>query len=542
MTAIGFQKGSAPFGGSAPAERQFIQVTKENGYLPVVRRIFEEILTPLYGSQEKALNQIGRGEDRLCYLLYENKEPLGVIVFKRVLSDEFAEVGIEKSVEIKSLFLVNSASNSGKGLGSALLNKIAEEVFRLNLGHKSFHVTVSETKRESLIFFLNRGFSINQLWLGKYQKGTREYLLSCSAEKIHSLVQKSPPFQVGQNEEEEKKGAIPWKDLPPQVLGFIPNAHWGRVHALKLLSDKTFVSGSEDNTLRKWSGEGKLVRAIRDVEPWGIDSANWVTAMTVLNQEYWVSGERNSRICLWNTAGDYIRDLTPKLPRLQHFSKENNRRRVNCLTAGVNPFKPTLFVGFPTLFDEYNVIESRTVSSTKVSDNDWVYCVHPIDENHLLAVTAGKLEAWSKQGVEWKRGKTLLHEPKRSFKTRFHITSLTPLESSPNTFAVGLFGGAVKVVDATEGKLIWEQREHQDHVWSVENVTPEVFATGSEDHTLKLWDARLGKSVCTIKDSIGPISSLLRLTPQRLVAGSSSKDPIGENKGGARLTFYDLRK
>ena len=82
----------------------------------VVTEIFNRILVPLYGSQDKALQQIRESADRKCFLLYEDEIPAGVLVFKTVLTNEFAEFGIKNSIEIKSLFVDQSAKIPGEGL------------------------------------------------------------------------------------------------------------------------------------------------------------------------------------------------------------------------------------------------------------------------------------------------------------------------------------------------------------------------------------------------------------------------------------------
>jgi hypothetical protein len=147
--------------------------------MSVVAEILNRILTPLYGSQEKAIGQIAASVDRKCFLLYEETVAVGVLVFKTFLSNEFEKLGITDSIEIKSLFVDKPTQNSGRGLGGVLIDKVQEEVAKLNLRHKSLHVTVSETKKDSLSFFIVKDFQFIHRWPGKYQPGVIEYLLSC---------------------------------------------------------------------------------------------------------------------------------------------------------------------------------------------------------------------------------------------------------------------------------------------------------------------------------------------------------------------------
>ena len=146
--------------------------------MAVVSEIFQRILTPLYGSQEKAIGQIAESKDRRCYLLYEDETPMGVLVFGTVVTNNLKSSGW-RTVSSKVPFVDNSGVNSGKGMGSDLVNKLKEEAEALRVNHKGIHVTVSETKTDSLLFFKKKNFSIVHEWKDRYIPGTKEYLLSC---------------------------------------------------------------------------------------------------------------------------------------------------------------------------------------------------------------------------------------------------------------------------------------------------------------------------------------------------------------------------
>lgn len=591
-------------GNAAAPVRQFHLVSKDTpNYMRDLTKIFNEILVPLYGPQEKALSQISLSTDRTCYLLYEGRVPVGVIVFKTVISNEFANFGITDSIEIKSLFVVASGENSGRGIGSLLLDKIASEVEKLRIKCNSLHVTVSEDKTESLNFFRKKGFSIMHTWDGRYFQGKKEHLLrrlqmgnekqaaeektklaslptdaaqALAAKNVVYLPQqpKDDPLESTAKEKEaasakqkeaasieadiKAKQSIEWS---PKVLTIIKNAHWDDIHALKLLSDGTFISGSKDNTLRKWNDRGEVVREVYDVEPDIASDSNWITAIGIINDEYWISGNRAGKVSLWNTAGDFIKDLSLKLPKDNHVSYEQNRQRINCLVGGTNKQKPSFFGGFPTMFSEYNVIEGRTTSVTPVHKNDWVYCIHPLNERRNLVVTAGTLEVWEKTQNVWNRSVTVYKEKREEAekaryyrgrggrgrgisgknvkKSRPHIAALTQLASSPKQFALGLFGGSTAVVDIDAARTVREWKEHLDNVWCIENVSRDIFASSSGDGSIKFWDTRLDKSVTTLGKHVGCVSAMLKINDHVLVAGACPKNP--KNEGG-QLLFYDIRR
>lgn len=162
------------------SELTFFQVGGESQEkMPLLTEIFHKTLKPLYGPQDKALSQIELSRDRVCFLLCEKEIPKGLLVFKTLLSNEHQEFNISESIEIKSLFLVDPTSNSGRGLGSILLQKLYEEIEHLPLTPRNIHVTVSATKPESLAFFQKKGFSVIHLWKDRYQPGATEYLLAC---------------------------------------------------------------------------------------------------------------------------------------------------------------------------------------------------------------------------------------------------------------------------------------------------------------------------------------------------------------------------
>jgi GNAT superfamily N-acetyltransferase len=154
------------------------------------------VLFPLYGSQEESLEKCIRDGDRKTWLLFERSgtgtgtgtspntgEPVGILIYKIVPTKEHAEKytrrgrrRLDQSLEIKTLFLVNSAERSGKGYGSVLLQK-ALQAGRL-MGATTVHVTVSERVPSAKMFFEKNDFSIVEEMGDKYLEGVTEYLLA----------------------------------------------------------------------------------------------------------------------------------------------------------------------------------------------------------------------------------------------------------------------------------------------------------------------------------------------------------------------------
>lgn len=523
-----------PIGPLTPVENQrvFLEVgnSKNIEKMEVVSEIFQRILLPLYGSQEKALKQIGEGADRRCYLLYEGEIPVGVIVFKTVLSNEFASFGIKNSIEIKTLFVVNSEENSGKGLGTDLVKKVIAEAEALKLGHESLHVTVSESKGDSLKFFKKKGFNVVHSWKGRYKEGVTEYLLSC-------------PRTI---KEQREPSYLPTGSQ--SCLIRLINAHDGDIHLLMRLSDGNFITGSKDNCVYKWNLNGDLVRKVDDVEPNYQFESDWITAAKPINQEYWVTGRRNGAINLWKTNGDHVKKIKLNFPRQPSFStQELNQKRIMCISKGLNPENPTLFVGLPTEFEEYNLVEGKSIASTVVDKTDWPYCIHPLSEDSLLVVIGGRIEAWKKKVSKWNFSSIVLPEGKKNTQSegkpvRPFITSLKQLNQT--TYALTDFVGGVKIFDLGSQKVVEEWREHQKIVWTAEPLSNETFATGGEDGYVKIWDLRLKNSIRTIGEptDLRQVNALLNPEGNLLIAGTSIAKVMNEIDTSAQLRFYDLKK
>lgn len=137
----------------------------------LVRNFFNTTLQRIYGSQASALAKIAaQPSDRTCRLLYDARTPVGLIVVKKALTNEF----FPDSLEIKTLAVLDTA-RSGRGYGSALLNKIEEIATQLKAN--SMHVTINSSVPESLAFFKKKGFVEARVIPHLGQQGTRESLL-----------------------------------------------------------------------------------------------------------------------------------------------------------------------------------------------------------------------------------------------------------------------------------------------------------------------------------------------------------------------------
>ena len=325
------------------------------------------------------------------------------------------------------------------------------------------------------------------------------------------------------------------------LLLVIPKAHFGDIILLKRLPDGTFISGSKDNCVYKWDENGKLVKIIDEIEPQYRVDTDWITAATTLNNSHFITGKRNGVISLWRTEGRFVKNISVDFQkkRTQHVSHEYNQRRVTCLAQGLDPLNPTFFAGFPTEFEEYNLMESKAVASTVVHRNDWTYCIHPVAVDTILTVIAAGVEEWKKKDDKWSHSTTVIKEKRVKGEQRAFITSLKELDRQ--TFVLSDMKGAIKHLDIKTGKIVKEWSEHTKIVWTTEPLSATGFASCGDDTSIKIWDIRQKESVKTIKDAGRPVNTLLNLKENLLVAGTSipGEETVGKE---ADIRFYDLRK
>ena len=126
-----------------------------------VKEILDNFISPIYGPQEKALASILTAADRRCEVLLATSSPatpvpLGLVVYKLQPTDEYSDFEVTNSVEIKTLCLADPSKTSGKGYGSALLKQVL--LYANSVAASSTHVTISDIKPDSRLFFEKRGF------------------------------------------------------------------------------------------------------------------------------------------------------------------------------------------------------------------------------------------------------------------------------------------------------------------------------------------------------------------------------------------------
>lgn len=514
-------------------------------WMEKVKEIFKKEIEPLYGNQKCALLKIDRGEDRKCYLLRDEfSQVKGILVYKKGLSNEYEALGISNSLEVKTLMVLDS----GEQAAQKLIKKIKKIARKLEA--RSIHLTANERSNFSLESLQRFGFQTVGTLANPIKKRDKEHLLRLVVDAKEKKGEDPDEWQLVQTV--RKMGL---SDHEPLVENFscgriktIRGVHQDDIHGIIKLSDQTLITGSKDGSLKKWDLDGNLLKVVFD--PGVINYKNWITALAPLNEEQWITGTRNGNTYLYNRSGKFIRDLNVEPGPYSQNSlscKQRNVRRINCLASLSKFFEtPMFFAGWPTQFTLHSAKMLRRIGHANTSSTDWVYAVQPISKESLLVVTGCRLEIWKDPGdeeVRWKLQSSLVQEEK--VRPRPFISAITSLENADTSYGLAVFDGSVRVVDIFSGQTTYRKQEHQNRVWTIENISRNCFASCGDDGLIKLWDIRTkGGSVFTMRDNsdcAARVSILLLLNDNVLLSGSCPDD-VKRSRSKAQFSFWDIRK
>ena len=134
--------------------------------------VAKNILEPLYGDQSKALREWFSGEGfKHAFVLVGGDEIEGFLSLKANQGKSY--------LKISTLVVLDRYKDAGRG--KKLLEK-AKEVAK-QLGYHQIIVTVSDSKQESLNFFIRSGFVIIDRKPGKYKPNSTEIILEMGEQK-----------------------------------------------------------------------------------------------------------------------------------------------------------------------------------------------------------------------------------------------------------------------------------------------------------------------------------------------------------------------
>lgn len=143
---------------STESGMEFRTVRGHPNRLEFLGKTLERIVQPKYGPQQNLLERITTGKEVACRLLFQGDNPLGVLAYKKKLSNKYKEVGVEESLAIKSMFLTKPRVTGQQNLQVLLLDKAIDVARKLSA--QSLHITVREDDELSYPFLLQQKFTV----------------------------------------------------------------------------------------------------------------------------------------------------------------------------------------------------------------------------------------------------------------------------------------------------------------------------------------------------------------------------------------------
>lgn len=124
-----------------------------HNFYNLIKDAFKKFIEPYYADQSDALKKIHDAVDRSCEILFLNNLPIGFIVYKKSLQNEF---GLTGAFELKTLLLFNATKHAG--LGKILFRRA--EVLANEYKAKYIYATVSHELLSLIKYMKKDGWSI----------------------------------------------------------------------------------------------------------------------------------------------------------------------------------------------------------------------------------------------------------------------------------------------------------------------------------------------------------------------------------------------
>jgi hypothetical protein len=131
-------------------------------------------IQPLYGDTG-FLNKVKEGKDRTTEILFYETRPVGMIIYKHALCDEYASFGIEKAFELKTISLFEKKQKTAGLFLRLLMGRLAQQAEKSH--SSSIVATVSSKKPEVLRAMLKIGFNVMGTFKDKYLIDVDEFLI-----------------------------------------------------------------------------------------------------------------------------------------------------------------------------------------------------------------------------------------------------------------------------------------------------------------------------------------------------------------------------
>jgi WD40 repeat protein len=170
----------------------------------------------------------------------------------------------------------------------------------------------------------------------------------------------------------------------------LTQVHLDDVHVLQKHPDGSCISGSKDTTVRIWNTALQYTHTIQPAKTQTY--RHWITALAVFSDKSWAIGSRKGQLSLFSPTHTLVSQTEVYNPG-DHICKQKNHERINCIAELIE--SPGHFVvGLPTQLQTWRLHDARRLNRTKVSDNDWLYCVDPLQNRRYALVIGSDVEVW----------------------------------------------------------------------------------------------------------------------------------------------------
>lgn len=161
-------------------EYAFVSLVDCKDKFPLVKKVFDNVMAPIYGEQAELLKDIEKRKDRKTEILTHNGKDVGCIVYKRNL----IKSDVSDTFEVSLISLFDAANDTMKGYRTKLVERI-EEIAK-DLGASSISCTLPEQLAEQVKYLVHKKFEKQDLL---QQGNVKECLLTKKIENKRRKVE-----------------------------------------------------------------------------------------------------------------------------------------------------------------------------------------------------------------------------------------------------------------------------------------------------------------------------------------------------------------
>ncbi len=143
------------------ADFAYISLADCKEKFPQVKKVFTEVMAPIYGEQQDLLSDVEKRRDRKTEILTYRGKDVGCIVYKRDLTKNRANQDASEYLEVSLVALFDPVRDSSKGYRTKLLKRI-EEVAK-ELRADAICYTLPTKLEDHIQYFVHKNFERKDL-------------------------------------------------------------------------------------------------------------------------------------------------------------------------------------------------------------------------------------------------------------------------------------------------------------------------------------------------------------------------------------------